>query len=310
MGWIWLAVGGQFLNAIVAVLDKCVMSSKSGIPRPFVYAFYSCLLSGTWLAVFFVGWIPWLGYIGFPHLENIQLPTLEVFAIAILAAYTFFMALVSMFDALKNDTPSNVMPVIGAVAAISSVGFNYLFLGGILSDSFLLGIVLLAVGTFLVSQAHFTRNLILVSIHSGIFFSLHLVAMKGLFEVTSFDNAFFWSRLAFVLFALSLLLVPTYVKKIHDGTKNTKLSGAILVFSTKVVAGVGAFMLLKATDWGEVSVVQATDGLKFIFILFLSYLLTLWFPVVETERGMQPKEVLRKLMYVIIIGVGFVVLFL
>lgn len=310
MSWIWLAVGGQLLNAVVAILDKCIISSDSAIPRPFVYAFYSCLLSGAWLLAFAIGWIPGIDTIGFPHWDNIVLPTLEVFALAILAAYSFFIALVSMFNAMKFDSPSNVMPVIGAVAAVSSVGLNYLFLNSPLTDSFLLGIALLAIGTFLVSQANFSRALVLTTVHSGLFFALHLITMKGLFQVTSFDNGFFWSRTALVFFALSLLLVPAYVKKIKKGTANTTRRGGALVLLAKVVAGIASFMLLKATDWGEVAVVQALDGLKFVFILFFSYLVTLWVPQIHTESGTRPQEVVRKIMYVSIIVLGFTLLFL
>lgn len=310
MSWIWLAVGGQVLNAVVAILDKCIISSDSAIPRPFVYAFYSCLLSGAWLLAFAIGWVPGIDAIGFPHWDNIVLPTLEVFALAILAAYSFFIALVSMFNALKFDSPSNVMPVIGAVAAVSSVGLNYLFLNSPLTDSFLLGIALLAIGTFLVSQANFSRALVLTTVHSGLFFALHLITMKGLFQITSFDNGFFWSRTALVFFALSLLLVPAYVKKIKKGTANTTRRGGALVLLAKVVAGIASFMLLKATDWGEVAVVQALDGLKFVFILFFSYLVTLWVPQIHTESGTRPQEVVRKIMYVSIIVLGFTLLFL
>jgi drug/metabolite transporter (DMT)-like permease len=310
MSWIWLAVGGQLLNAVVAILDKYIVSNDSAIPRPFVYAFYSCLLAGAWLLAFVVGWVPGIDVIGLPHWENIQLPTLEVFALAVLAAYSFFIALVSMFNALKYDSPSNVMPVIGAVAAIASLGLNYLFLDSQLSDSFLFGIALLAIGTFLVSQANFNRAIVLTTVHSGIFFALHLITMKGLFLVTSFDNGFFWSRMALVIFGLSLLLVPAYIKKIREGTAKTTKQGGALVVGAKILAGVASFMLLKATDWGEVAVVQSLDGLKFVFILFLSYLVTLWLPQVETESGTRPQEVVRKIMYVAIIVLGFTLLFL
>lgn len=310
MQWIWLAVFGQFLNAIVAILDKYIVSDDSAIPRPFVYAFYSCLLAGVWLLIFALSLVPGLGSIGAPSLGAVTIPSLELVAMAFLAAYAFFLALVSMFDALKHDTPSNVMPVVGAVAAVASVGLNYLFLDATLNDNFLLGITLLAIGTLLVSQANFTKPLVLMTVHSGIFFALHLVTMKGLFETTSFDNAFFWSRIALVLFALSLLLVPAYLKKIRKGTEHTTARGGAIVLATKLIAGIAAFLLLKATDWGEVSVVQALDGLKFVFILFLSYLVTLWVPQVETERGVRPKEVMRKVLYVSIIVLGFSVLFI
>ena len=45
------------------------------------------------------------------------------------------------------------------------------------------------------------------------------------------------------------------------------------MFVNKILAGIAAFMLLKATDWGDVAVVQALDGLKFVFILIFSIFL-------------------------------------
>ena len=309
MSWIWLAVGGQFLNAVVAVLDKYIVSDDSAIPKPFVYAFYSCLLAGVWLAIFVLSFIPIFAATGLPRLSLVEIPSLQVVAMAFLAAYTFFLALVSMFDALKHDTPSNVMPVVGSVAAIASLGLNYLFLDAVLSDNFVIGIILLAIGTFLVSQASFSRSLIFITVHSGLFFALHLVTMKGLFEMTTFDNGFFWSRVALVLFALSLLLVPVYWKKIRKGTEHTTKRSVVIILMTKFLAGVAAFLLLTATDMGDVSVVQALDGLKFVFILFISYIVTLWMPQLNTERSVRPRDVIRKILYVSIIVIGFSILF-
>lgn len=310
MAWIWLVVGGQFLNAIVAVLDKYIVSDDSAIPKPFVYAFYSCLLAGMWLLIFPLSWIPGFGTIGLPQLGLVTMPSLQLVAMVFLAAYAFFLALVSMFDALKHDTPGNVLPVIGAVAAIVSLALSYLFLGAALSENFLLGVLLLAIGTFLVSQACFNWSLILMTAHSGLFFALHLVTMKGIFEMTSFDNGFFWSRVALVLFALSLLLVPAYIKKIRKGTENTTAQGGLIILVTKLLAGIAGFMLLKATDWGEVSVVQALDGLKFVFILVISYGVTLWSSNFAPEHQWRPKRVVRQVVYVLIIVLGFSVLFL
>lgn len=310
MAWIWLAVGGQFLNAIVAVLDKYIVSDESAIPKPFVYAFYSCLLAGMWLLIFPLGWIPGLGSLGMPQLSNVAMPSLELVAMVFFAAYAFFLALVSMFSALKHDTPGNVMPVVGSVAAIVSLGLSYLFLDATLSENFLLGVVLLAIGTFLVSQACFNWSLILQTTHSGLFFALNLVTMKGIFEVTDFDNGFFWSRVALVFFALSLLLVPAYIKKIRQGTEHTTARGGAIILTTKLLAGIAGFLLLKATDWGEVSVVQALDGLKFVFILFISYGVTLWSGTFSPEHHWRPKRVVRQVVYVLIIVLGFSVLFI
>lgn len=309
MTWILLAAAGQFLNAIVAILDKYIVSDKKILPTPFVYAFYTCLIAGFWVVVYFFGWIPGLDTLGAPSFSNVETPTIQVVGMAFLAAYTFFAALVSMYDGLQHADASDVMPVIGAVSAISTFGMAFFFLGAELTPNFIWGIALLATGTLLVSQVRFTRPIVLHTLHSGIFFALHFIAMKGLFLETSFDDGFFWSRIAFVLFALSLLLIPVYCKKIISQAKTTTKKTTILVLSTKVLAGIAAFMILKATDWGDVAVVQALDGLKFVFILIISIFFGRFIPVSAGENDYDAKTILRKVLYVAIISIGFVILF-
>ena len=310
MTWILLATAGQFLLAVVAIIDKYIVCGKDGLPRPFVYAFYSCLVTGGWIAVYFAGLIPGLTELGVPAFENIQKPTIQVVGMSFLAAYTFFMALVSLYDALKYADASDVMPVIGAVSAISTFGLSYFFLDTQLTPNFVWGITLLATGTLLVSQGRFTRRVALTAVHSGLFFALHFITMKGLFIETSFDDGFFWSRVGFVMFALSLLLVPSYWKKITEQTKTTSAQTGFLVLFAKIIAGVAAFMLLKATDWGDVAVVQALDGLKFVFILLISIFIGDRIPVCAGENERDAHTIVRKALYVIIICIGFVILFI
>jgi len=309
MSWIFLATAGQFLNAIVAIFDKYIVSDEKILPRPFVYAFYSCLVTGAWIIIFLIGLIPGLDSIGVPSLENVQRPTLEVVAMSFLAAYTFFIALVSMFDALKRADASSTMPIIGSVSALSSFGLSYLFFDIQLHDNFIVGVVLLSVGTMLVAQTLPKIDVTLQVFHSGLFFALHYITMKGLFETTSFDDGFFWSRIGFVLFTLSLLLVPAYLAKIRAQTAETSKKAGVIVLIAKVFAGVAAFMLLKATDLGDVSVVQALNGLQYVFILLITVLFAHWLPGTAVDRDMRPKVFFRKMLYVVVILVGFFVLF-
>ncbi|MFT5849359.1 MAG: drug/metabolite transporter (DMT)-like permease [Patiriisocius sp.] len=309
MTWLLLATAGQFINAIVALLDKYIVSDDEALPRPFVYAFYSCLVTSFWVVIYFVGFIPGLSEVGVPSFANVQSPTIQVVGMSFLAAYTFFMALVSMYDGLKSADASDVMPVVGAVAAISSFGMSYLFLDTVLTPNFIWGICLLAVGTLLVSQMRFTSSVVLHTIHSGIFFSLHYITMKGLFLETSFDDGFFWSRVGFIAFALSLLLVPSYYAKITEQTKKTTKKGGMLVLAAKLLAGVAAFMLLKATDMGDVTVVQALDGLKYVFIILFGILFGRFIPKAAGENAYDTKTIVRKVLYVAIISIGFIILF-
>ncbi|MCA9354530.1 MAG: EamA family transporter [Candidatus Kaiserbacteria bacterium] len=309
MGWILLAAAGQFLNAIVAIFDKYIVSDEQVLPRPFVYAFYSCLVTGGWIIIFFLGWVPGLSDLGMPSLENVKTPTIQVVGMSILAAYTFFIALVSMYDALRRADASNALPIIGSVSALATFGFSYLFLDATLHDNFIIGIVLLAVGTLLVAQTLPRVDTVLQVLHSGLFFALHYITMKGLFLETSFDDGFFWSRVGFVFFTLSLLLIPAYFEKVKTVSKRTTRKAGIIVLLAKILAGVASFLLLKATHLGEPAVVQALGGLQYVFILLISIALAHQLPSTATDRDTRPETFFRRLLYVVIILVGFVVLF-
>lgn len=309
MAWILLAAAGQFLNAIVAILDKYIVSDEKLLPKPFVYAFYSCLVTGGWIVIFFLGWIPGLSEIGLPSFENVETPTIQVVGMAFLSAYTFFIALVSMYDALRRTDASSAMPIIGSVSALASFGLSYIFLSAELHENFILGVILLSVGTMLVAQTLPRVDVFVQVFHSGLFFALHYITMKGLFLETSFDDGFFWSRIGFVVFTLSLLLVPAYFDRVRKQTTGVSRKAGEIVLLNKVLAGIAAFMLLKATDLGEVSVVQALGGLQYVFILLIGILFAQWLPAAATDRDVRPQVFFRRMLYVVVILVGFVALF-
>lgn len=309
MNWIFLAVAAQFIAAVVALVDKRIVTDDKMLPGSFVYAFYTCLIAGTWIVVYLVSLLPFTAALPLPRFEHVIRPSLEVVALALLSAYTFFFALVSMFSALRKADASDVVPVIGAVSAIASFGLGHFFLGSAMSSNFTLGIVLLAIGTFLVSHYNFELKTALVALHAGIFFALHYIAIKGLFMVTSFDDGFFWSRVAFMFFAVSLLMVPSYYDKIRTLTKSTTKKAGVLIFSNKILAGVSTILILKATDLGDVAVVQALGGLQYVFILLLGIFFSVHQTKIQVGEVYTKEVIFRKALFVAVITTGFLVLF-
>jgi uncharacterized membrane protein len=312
--WLLLATLGQFLGAVVVFLDKYIVTDTKVLPRPFVYAFYSCLLTGGWVLIYFFGYIPGISLFHIPTFSDVQIPTIQVVGMSFLAAYTFFMALVSLYESLRKEEAVNVMPIVGAISALSTLLLSYLFLNITLSVNSFWGVVVLILGTMLVAQMVPERYTVLSMIHSGFFFGLHYITMKGLFLETNFADGFFWSRVGLVFFALSLLMVPTYLHKITEQTKQTehKARTGALVLLAKVLAGVSAFLLLKATDAGveAVVVVQALDGIKFVFILLISLFFAHTLPDSAAVSETRKEAVMRKVLYVAVITVGYFILFL
>lgn len=310
MSWILLAAGAQFLSAIVALLDKYIVSDEKMLPRPFVYAFYTCLIAGLWIFLYILGLIPFLAGLGMPTFTNIEWPTFDVVFLSLFAGFTFFIALIGMFTALKKADTSDVIPVIGAVSAIGSFVLGYFFLGAALTQNFIIAFILLALGTFFVSQLRFSFRVVLYAISSGLLFGAHYVAIKALFMLTSFDNGFFWSRAGFVVVALIVLLIPHYFRIITERTKRAGKRVGGVIFVNKVLAGISAIMILKATDWGDVAVVQALGGLQFVFILAIGMLMGHTTPSSCGEESCRRKEVIHKALSISIITLGFLVLFI
>ena len=155
--WLWLVVIGQFLLATVALVDKYIVTSKTVVLRPFTYTFWISLLSSGSVIIYFFSWVPIpIEGLEIPSFANIQAPSLMVFALAVTAGYAFFTALLSMFTALKTSDASDVVPVVGAVNAVSTFILGYYFLGNTLSDNFLIGFVLLVAGTLVTSHFRLT----------------------------------------------------------------------------------------------------------------------------------------------------------
>lgn len=69
--FIWLAVVGQLLFAVVALIDKYIVTSGA-VPRPVVYSFYVNLLSSAGITFFLFSSIP-----GAPQFSNVSIPDLS-----------------------------------------------------------------------------------------------------------------------------------------------------------------------------------------------------------------------------------------
>ena len=297
MSWILLTVVAQLINAVVAIGDKYLVTDKNALPKPFVYAFYTCIVTVSWILIYPFGLLPGMAELGVPQLSNVVTPSLLIIVISLLSAYTFFIAILALYEALKSANTSDVMPVVGATSAITSFALAWTFLGTDYPNHFILGILLLVGGTLMVSKMRLSLRAALVTVSSGVFFAFHYLTMKILFNETNFDDGFFWSRLALILAALSLLLLPRCFKAVFGKSNTVTRSTGAFVVINKVMAGVAAFLILKATDWGDVAIVQALDGLKFVFILLIALLFSRFMPLSIREEKESLSTILHKVFY-------------
>ncbi|MEK7390758.1 MAG: DMT family transporter [Patescibacteria group bacterium] len=292
--WLLFVVIGQFFYAAVVLTDRFIIT-KGVVPKPIVYTFYVGLLS-----IFAIGALPF----------GVTLPSGTTIGLSIIAAVSYVLSIYLLYESLKKSNPSEVVPVVGGIAAISAFISSALILNTGLPGHFLTGFAILVAGMLLISHFRFTTRAFLFLFGSGVFFGLSTVIIKAILENETFVNGFFWSRMANVLVAISFLLVPRIYTAIKEDIGRPNKSGkTTMVVGNKILAGMGFLCILIALKFGNASIVNALTATQYVFLLifavFFSKLLPEYF-----EETVHRHEFLHKSLATGLIVVGFVVLFL
>lgn len=295
MVWIYLVIIAQLLNAVVTLVDKHFVTSTL-IGKPVVYAFYVGGLSGVAVLLLPFG--------------VVSAPTAMVLWLSFVTGVSYAFSLLFLYKSLKLSDASDVAPALGAVSAIATFGFSFVFLGGSLAGNFLYGFILLVIGTFITSYFHLTKKATLFLIVAGILFSFSTVFLKELFNQTVFWNGFFWSRLANVLGVAILFVWPSNARAILENIKTSSMGTKTAVVANKIIAGFAFLLILYAIKLGDVSVINASTGVQFAFLLLFAVLFTKRFPRYFYESVGHYHAILRKLVATVFIIAGLALLFL
>lgn len=307
MSWITLTIIAQFLNSIVALFDKYLVTSKR-ISTPILYVLYTGVLTSLGAVIY----IPSLFFTheALPSFLNIKGISFGIAIVLICAAFAQLTGLWALFSSLKRNDASDVVPVIGSSSALFALIIGYLFLGVLLPVNFIIGFGLLVFGTLLISHLRFNRKTFLLTLLGGFCFALYSILLKEILNSVSFETGFLLISLVTAFLSLGLLFFPKIRAMIHSQKKEKHIKGTgLLMFGNKLVAGIAGILIIKAIEVGEVSIVQALGGFQFVFLFIISIVIG---PFISTDFGENVKrvDVYSKLAAVTVIFVGFVLLFI
>jgi len=296
--WLVIAITSYFINAGVYVADKFLLSKK--VHSSVTYAFFV----GVWSIFNFVILIfdPWV-------------PNLREFGLDISAGLLFLVTLVFLYKALHQSEATRVVPVVGALVPIFSFMLSYIFLGENLSQQQLLAFIILINGGVLISVKHTrfyiwdeisnklrnifgdvfggihadyrpTRRLIFNSIASALLFASYYVLIKYIYSSDQpFIGAFVWSRFGTFIGTMLILFVPDWRRSIIKHQKGQKSPGNLLFFfSVRLLAAVAFIMLNWAISLGNVALINALQGVQYVFLLGLVLFLSSRFPKILKEE--------------------------
>lgn len=294
MSWIYLALLAQLINAFVVLLDKFLLTSKS-VTRPLAYVFFVGLLSGVVLFM-----LPF---------KVVLFPTTKIIWLSLTTGAAFTFSIYFLYNALLSVDASDVAPAVGAVSALATLFFSFLFLGGRLMGNFLLGFIFLVAGTALMSYFRFNRRVIGFVLLAGVFFALSAVTVKMLFNLTSFWNGFFWSRLGNMVVVLPLLLRPSCRQDFWHNATVSSPKTKFFVLASKFLAGLAFLLILISIRLGNITLVNAVAGTQFVFLLIFALLFTKKFPHYFYETIHQHTAILQKALATLLVVAGYFLLF-
>ena len=318
--WAFIAILSYFMNAGVYIADKFLLSKK--IHSSISYAFFV----GIW-SIFNFLILP----------LDFWVPNLREFSLDLLAGFLFLVTLVVWYKTLHQSEATRVVPVVGALIPIFSFALSYVFFGESFTERQFLAFAILIIGGVLVSvkktklylykevsekfrgifgdifglvHAEYrpTRRLIVNSVASALLFALYYVLMKYIYSEQPFIGGFVWSRLGTFIGVLLMLFVGDWRRKILEGQKGQKSPKNMTFFLGVRLFAAAAFILLNwAISLGNVAMINALQGVQFLFLILLVLLLLKQFPkILEEEMG--GGVMFQKTMGVILVSLGLYVL--
>ncbi len=298
MLWLIIIIVAYFLFAIVALGDKYLLA---GAPNPKSYSFYVGILGGLVLIL-----IPFVGF---------SVPAFYQILFCFLAGAMFIFAILGMYEGLEKFEASRIIPAVGGILPLFTFFLVYFFSGRkeILGAWELLAFLLLLLGSVLVTielGKRISFASLKISAVTAFLFALFFVLTKYVYMMLPFWNGFIWIRIGAFLVALFFIFFKEVRREIfaRKFTFNKK-TGIFFVLNQGI--GTGAFILqnwaIALTGLVYLSVINALQGVQYVFLFIFTIFLSLKFPKILKEE-ISKKVIFQKILAIILIGAGLVIL--
>lgn len=295
MAWFLTAILAYFFSALVAIIDKHLLSGP--LPHPRVYAFYIGILGIIALALIPFGFL-------------VPSP-LQIF-ISLLAGALFIYALFWFFKALHRFEASRIVPAVGGLTPLFLFGLIYLIENKIFSLETGLSFILLISGSVLITfkKGQITLKSFQFSAITAILFALSFFLAKMVYEAQPFISGFIWMRIGGFLLALLFLVSKASREKIFMKRLELKKKVFGIFVLGQFFGAVSAVLQNLAIALVPITLlafVSALEGTKYIFLLIFSVFLSLKFPNVLKEE-ISRETLIQKIISILLITGGLILL--
>ena len=304
MLWLLIAIIGRFIDAWVAIIDKLIL--KHTVFKPASYAFFTGIFS-----IFTVGFIIPISWV-IKSFGVFAVPDLPLMFFDFFIGIVLFFAIFSLFSAFHLTEASRAATFIGSLVPIFTLCLSFFILGEKLPENYIWSFAFLILGTFIIALSGKSFRIggaLPYALLSAFLWALFFVLMKKVFGIQSFTTTLFWMELGLVIGALLFLLKPAARAEIFKSSVAVpaKKSHIALFVLNKLLGRVSSLLIIFAVSLGNVTMVNALEGIKYVFVFLIAILFSAIFPKILKEELSFP-IILQKVLAIILIGIGILML--
>ncbi len=290
--WFFWTVIAYLLNALAVLIDKSLFHTKQ-VKQPASYVIVICSLG---LLVFALA--PW----------GLTSPTAYGWILSSLAGLSFTGALLLLFTAIQKAEVSRVTSFIGAWSPVFVLLISFLWFGEKLVWYEIMAFVLLVAGGFLMATGKRGLKLdtITLSLVAALGFAIFYTLSKATFTELGFISGLIWIRATSFIFCLFLFLIPSTWESLKNN-RQVKARVKVAFFTGQVAAALSALLINYAISLGSVTLINAMQGLQYIFLLGLVAALSISRPELLQEE-LSGHVLYRKIVAIVLIGGGLVLI--
>ena len=298
MIWFILAIASYLLSATVRIIDKFLLSSR--VRNPLTYAFYGATLTSFALLL-------WPFDFAFLSLQTTIL--------AIISGICFFAAIYFLYAAMAKGETSRVISLIGGISPLIILVLSYFILRERLPTHWVIAFVSLILGSFILARGNnskssefsINKKFPLYSICAAIFFALMFFTSKLVFMESSFLNGFIWLRVGTILSVFFVMLFPSARKSIFESPLNVSDRISLAFISNKALSALAFFLLNFSISRGSVTVINALQGVEYVFVFLLALIFSFLKPEVLKE-SFTAEATLQKIFGIALVSIGIAIL--
>jgi len=312
MLWLIVTISFYFILAAVFLIDKYLLTSS--IPNPKFYTFYVGAL-GIFVLIF----IPFVGF---------YVPSFFQIILAILAGAIYIYALFWFYKSLQLFEASRVVPAISGLVPLFTFFLVYISSSGkeVLPAFGVIAFILLVLGSVLMAmerEKFINLKSLKISLICAFLLSLSFTLSKYVYLNQSFWNGFIWIKFGGVIMGFCFFLFTKDIRekflKIKNNFGKEKISSMVaqknfktpIIFLSNQTAGAGANILqnwaFALAPLAYIAVINALQGVQYVFLLILTVLISLKFPKILKEE-ISRKILIQKIFAILLIVGGLVIL--